>query len=242
MPRPAARRSGSVTISTSGVPPRLKSTSVASAPTMRPAAPPTWTLFAASSSRWTRTIPTAASPSVARDGDAASDAQRLVVLRYLVALRQVRVPVLLAVEDGSLGDPAAEGEPELDRPFDREPVRHGQRAGVREADRAGAGVLGVAEARSAAAEHLRPRLQVDVDLEPNDRLPRAHAHAPRSARVIAGVPGRRRSRARARARTRHGRGGSRRTAARSAAGRREVLPRARTGSTARAAPPCSAGS
>ena len=35
----AERRSGSVTISTSGVPPRLKSTTLASAPWMRPDAP-----------------------------------------------------------------------------------------------------------------------------------------------------------------------------------------------------------
>ncbi len=53
-------RSGSVTISTSGVPPRLKSTTLAADPWMRPLSP-TWTSFAASSSRWTRWIRT--SPS-----------------------------------------------------------------------------------------------------------------------------------------------------------------------------------
>jgi hypothetical protein len=55
----AERRSGSLTISTSGVPPRLKSTTLASAPWIRPLAP-TWTSFAASSSRctrWMRTSP-----------------------------------------------------------------------------------------------------------------------------------------------------------------------------------------
>ena len=40
-----ARRSGSVTISASGVPPRLKSTTLASEPWMRPLAP-TWISFA----------------------------------------------------------------------------------------------------------------------------------------------------------------------------------------------------
>ena len=52
-------RSGSVTISTSGVPPRLKSTTLASAPWMRPDEP-AWISFAASSSmctRWMRTSP-----------------------------------------------------------------------------------------------------------------------------------------------------------------------------------------
>ncbi len=53
------RRSGSVTISTSGVPPRLKSTTLPSAPWMRPELP-ACTSFAASSSRctrWMRTSP-----------------------------------------------------------------------------------------------------------------------------------------------------------------------------------------
>ena len=55
----AERTSGSETISTSGVPPRLKSTIEVSAPWMRPLAP-AWTSLAASSSRctrWMRTSP-----------------------------------------------------------------------------------------------------------------------------------------------------------------------------------------
>ncbi len=55
----AERTSGSVTISASGVPPRLKSTMLASEPWMRPLAP-TWISLAASSSRctrWMRTSP-----------------------------------------------------------------------------------------------------------------------------------------------------------------------------------------
>ncbi len=54
------RRSGWVTISTSGVPPRLKSTSDWSEAWILPDSP-TWISFAASSSRCTRWIPT--SPS-----------------------------------------------------------------------------------------------------------------------------------------------------------------------------------
>jgi hypothetical protein len=51
------RRSGSVTISTSGVPQRLKSTTDDSAPAMRPPDPPACTSLAASSSRCARVIP-----------------------------------------------------------------------------------------------------------------------------------------------------------------------------------------
>jgi hypothetical protein len=56
----ASRRSGSVTISTSGVPPRLKSTMLVCAPWIRPELP-ACTSLAASSSRWTRWMRT--SPS-----------------------------------------------------------------------------------------------------------------------------------------------------------------------------------
>ena len=86
----AERTSGSVTISASGVPPRLKSTTDESDPWMRPLAP-AWTSFAASSSRCTRWMRTSPSrPALA---------QRLVVLADLVALGQVGIEVVLAVED-----------------------------------------------------------------------------------------------------------------------------------------------
>jgi hypothetical protein len=84
---------------------------------------------------------------------------------------------VLAVEDRVLGDVAAEGVTEQDRHLDRLCVRDGQRPGMGEADRAGAGVLGRKVLELAAAEHLRPRLQVDVDLEADDRFP---AHLSRS--------------------------------------------------------------
>ena len=92
--RPLARlrgaaMSGSVTISTSGVPPRLKSTSEAPEPWMRPVSP-MWISFAASSSRWARCD--------ADPGEAAADGNGLVELADLVALRQVGVEVVLAGE------------------------------------------------------------------------------------------------------------------------------------------------
>jgi hypothetical protein len=103
--------------------------------------------------------------------EAAVHAQRLVVLGDLVALRIVRVEVVLAVEDGLLGDLAAEREAEQDRPLHRLAVRHRQRTRERQADRARVRVRRVEVCDLAAAEHLRPRLQVDVDLEPDDRFP-----------------------------------------------------------------------
>ena len=61
-----------MTISTSGVPARLKSTSVRSAPAIRPWAPPMCTFLAASSSRCARTIPIGTSPSAVGSENAPS--------------------------------------------------------------------------------------------------------------------------------------------------------------------------
>src|SRR5262249_6284701 len=59
-----------------------------------------------------------------------------------------------------------------------------------EADGARVAVLARAETRRAAAEHLGPRLQLHMDLEAYDRLPRAcnRAHAGTSPRSLVGTP------------------------------------------------------
>ena len=157
----APRRSGSVTISTSGVPPRLKSTSEAPEPWIRPDSP-TWISFAASSSRWARWMRTSPSRPLARERD--------VVLADLVALRVVGIEVVLAVEDRARRDLAAERQRDLQRVADRLLVGHRQRPGMGEADRAGVDVRLVAEGELAAAEHLRPGRELDVDLEPDHGL------------------------------------------------------------------------
>src|SRR6478609_8274061 len=107
-------------------------------------------------------------------------ARRLIVLRDLIALWQIGIEVVLAREHRRVGNLASEREPELDRPLDRAPVHDGERTREAEADRACLRVLARAEAHRAAAEHLRPRLQLDVDLEPDHGLP---AHRSRSGTV-----------------------------------------------------------
>jgi hypothetical protein len=78
---------------------------------------------------------------------------------------------VLAVEDRVLDNAAAERMAEEDRHLDRATVRDGQCPGVREADGARPRVLRREVLELAAAEHLRPRLEVDVDLEADDRFP-----------------------------------------------------------------------
>ena len=96
--------------------------------------------------------------------------QRNVVLADLVALRQVRIEVVLAVEDRARRDLAVERHRDHQREVHRLGVRHRQRARMAEADRAGVRVRLVAEGERAAAEHLGLRPQLDVDLDADDGL------------------------------------------------------------------------
>jgi hypothetical protein len=159
--------SGFVTISTSGVPARLKSTGAVDA-----------SLGAADVNRLRGVLlqmraldPDEHVAFRLRHGEAALYAERLVVLGDLVALRVVGVEVVLAMEDRALGDPAAERVAQQDRPLHRRAVRHRQRAWQSEADRACLRVRRLEVRDRTATEHLRPRLQVDVDLQPDHRLP-----------------------------------------------------------------------
>src|SRR5471032_371752 len=117
-----------------------------------------------------------------RHDEAAVRAKRLVVLADLVRLRQVGIEVVLAVEHRALGNRAVKCDAELDALLDRTPVRDRQRAWERQADRAGLRVRLATGPVRTAAEHLRARLQRDVDLEPDHRLP---ARSARLRRVYA---------------------------------------------------------
>ena len=103
-------------------------------------------------------------------GERAAAAQGLVVLGDLVALGQVGIEVVLAVEDRAGRELGAERE------ADHQPEVHGARvgdgkaAGESEADRAGVRVGRVAEGQLAAAEHLRGGRELHVDLEADDRF------------------------------------------------------------------------
>src|SRR3954462_4445224 len=113
-------------------------------------------------------------------------AQRDVVLGDLVALGEVGIEVVLAVEDRARRDLTAQRETHHDPVGHGLGVGHRQRAREAEADRAGAGVGLLAEAERAAAEHLRAGLELDVDLQPDHGLvARAHANAPDPSKPIA---------------------------------------------------------
>ncbi len=102
-------------------------------------------------------------------------AQGLVVLGDLVVLGVVGIEVVLAVEDRPRGQLAVQREPDEQAVVDRLGVGHRQRARQPQAHLAGVRVGRLAEGQRAAAEHLRPRAELDVDLQADDGLVVGHA-------------------------------------------------------------------
>ena len=99
-----------------------------------------------------------------------------VVLADLVALGQVRVEVVLPREDARLLDRAAERERGAHGQLDRLAVEDRQGARQAQADGADVGVGPAAEGGRAAAEDLGPREELGVDLEADDGLPVGESH------------------------------------------------------------------
>ena len=161
-PRPAARR-------------RLKSRSVPLG--VDSASGSEMVDFPVSSSMWALDADT---PGLAVDLDVEMPVvtHRDIELGDLVVLGKVGVEIVLPVEHRSLRDLAIQGQPDRHDRLDRDPVGH--REGAGEPETCGADPRVGLAAGCAAAEHLRGRHQLDVDLDPDDRLP-AHA-APSRAR------------------------------------------------------------
>ncbi len=101
------------------------------------------------------------------------DAHREVVLADLVALRQVGIHVVLAIELRVTRNLTPERDRGLEAGLDRRLVDHGQHPRKAQADLADVGVRRVAEpADGAAAEHLAARGRLHVHLHADDDLPR----------------------------------------------------------------------
>ena len=92
------------------------------------------------------------------------------VLRYLIALGQIRIEVILSREDGQEIDLAVQGMRGPDRQLHGPAVQHRQRAWQPEADGADIGVRRRPEPRAAPAEDLGFGEQLRVDFEPNHGL------------------------------------------------------------------------
>ena len=176
--------SGSVTISMSGVPPRLKSTMEYSEPAMRPGVAAGVDELGGVLLHVHAVDAAAELLAVHPVLEPARGGERLVVLADLVRLGEVGIEVVLAVEDVARPHRAVQRQRDARGVLDGAPVDHGQRAGMRQAHRARVDVGLVALGDRAAAEHLGLRVELDVHLEADDGLP-----AVTSALMTARPPG-----------------------------------------------------
>ena len=116
-------------------------------------------------------MPTVTGPSDVSKASLPVGRQGQVVLADLVALGQVGIEVVLAVPARELGRRGADGQAGGEDVLDGLPVDDRQRPRQAEADRAGPRVgRRLGDVGRAAAEHLRGGLQLDVDLDADDRL------------------------------------------------------------------------
>ena len=177
------RMSGSVTISSSGVPARLRSMPDQS-PWKSSGAPARLAADAVQRLAGVLFEMGAGQLDAVRDladeelDRAALDDRRL-VLADLVALRQVGVEVVLAREDRDRRDRRADRQAEADRPLDRAAVGDRQGAGQGEVDRRRLRVRRGAERGRRAAEDLRAGRQLGVGLDADHDLEAAHQRAGR---------------------------------------------------------------
>ena len=105
------------------------------------------------------------------DDDFAFADDRLLELRYLIALRQVRIEVVLPVEDRLVVDRGLQAQPGADRLLDALLVDHRQHAGHRRVDQADIGVWRGAERGRSAGEELCLGRHLRMHFEPDDDFP-----------------------------------------------------------------------
>jgi hypothetical protein len=109
------------------------------------------------------------------DLDLAAPDDGLGELRDLIALRQVRIKIILAVEHRVQVDLGVEPEPGAHRLLDGLAVDHRQHAGHRRVDQRDLGVGRGAERGGGAREQLGLGHRLGVDLEADDDFPVAGA-------------------------------------------------------------------
>lgn len=113
------------------------------------------------------------------EDDAAAADDRVLVLADLIALRQIRVKIVLALENRNLVDLGFKREAGFDRLFDAEAVQDRQHAGHTGIYGRYLGVGLGTEGGRRAAEELGLRDHLGVDLEAAHQFPLARAAADR---------------------------------------------------------------
>jgi hypothetical protein len=106
-----------------------------------------------------------------RDGDLSLADDRLLELRDLIALRKIRIKIVLPVENRLVVDLGLQAEAGADRLAHAFFVDHGQHAGHGRVDQADIGVGRRAEGSRCAGKQLRLRGHLGVDFEADDDFP-----------------------------------------------------------------------
>ena len=96
---------------------------------------------------------------------------RVLELGNLIALRQVRIEIVLAVEDRALVDLRLQAKPGAHRLLDAFLVDHRQHAGHGRIDERDVGVRRIAEGRGRTGEQLRIARHLGMDFHADDDLP-----------------------------------------------------------------------
>ena len=103
------------------------------------------------------------------DGALADD--RVLVLRDLIALREIGIEVILAVETRHQIDGRIQAKAGADRLFDTKPVEHRKHARKRCVDQRDVGVRIGAESGRSTRKQLGAGCDLGMDLEPHHNLP-----------------------------------------------------------------------
>src|SRR5215475_4863933 len=103
--------------------------------------------------------------------DRAALGKGAVVLRDLIALRQIGIKIIFPREDRFVVDLEIERESRLARHLHGLAVEHRQRAGQSQADRTGITVRFLSESRRTGAEDFRLGFELRVDFKADDSLP-----------------------------------------------------------------------
>ena len=117
-------------------------------------------------------------PVVEHDLQPALLDHRQLVLTDLIALRQIRIEVILAREHRTARHLGADAQAELDRHAHGVGVQHRQHAGIRQIHQVGLGIRRRAVGRRRPREYFRFRRELRVDLQPDDHFPVAHCSYP----------------------------------------------------------------
>jgi hypothetical protein len=100
--------------------------------------------------------------------------KRLIILRDLVALREIRIEIVLAREDRTFLNLKPERQSRARGQLNHPPIQNGKRTRQTQAHRTRVRIRLIAKTRRASAKDFRFGAELGVDFQPDDSFPSAH--------------------------------------------------------------------